>query len=600
MWTLICPYFGVNDSGAQQSKLLKTSEDYTIGRNGCNINISEKWMSRQLGRFIVGQHNEADVTWRPPYSEQQDALEPNQDIQVIKPKDCAVLEQITGEPNQLPILLRGGSIVRKEWAQELFRRLYLPPDLPSTDVVSLEDNCLQPALEDYLPSFSPNLKQEYCQNSIWRENTDRKGMLKNLKFIFLVEGAALATVWKNIVDAGEGTYETFDIHKGVVKWITYITQLRGKATEESFGIVLVANEEKSHAAVGGQGWKAFIQDTLRAGLQFTSYTKITEAVLLVQKDLLKSDAHSTNEIIPSLLPNEEPSMEASQGRRGTTRRTKKQPTPVPEPVNPQEDEALLPEDEPVPGRNRNDSQFTTSAAPTSALSDRALSPPVQQPATIDRTKLRRRNPTQRSQAVESETQSTLTLERHRKHFEETDPERHFLSQEQDGVRTRASSVTRSLVDMVEQADLERTKALETGISSRKRKAGATQGEGQDITSENGSLGEPKEPPAKKRMIDRTEKPALEALPEAEEEEEPPPEIPKVKPKKKKEVAVVDSDEKYLTALATWKKGRKKEDQFDREFNNLKIAKPDRLVELDVEMEAWQMMPKDMDVRGNFM
>ncbi|PVF99420.1 hypothetical protein CPB86DRAFT_296400 [Serendipita vermifera] len=694
MWTLICPYFGVNDSGAQQSKLLKTGEDYSIGRRDCNINVNQAWMSRQLGRFIVGQYSEGDVFNMdkvPPLEyignkafrvlrvgedkpleivaggtallQHGDHLILNskmrespirdrplwtdivcfvEDIQVIKPKDCAVLgikmcveyhpkinryitEQITGEPNQLPILLRGGSIVKKEWAQELFRRLYLSPGLPSTGVVSLEDNCLQPALEDYLPPFSPNLKREYCQNSIWRENAHRKGMLTNLRLVFLVEGAALATVWKNIVDAGEGTYETFDIHKGVVKWMTYITQLRGKATEEGFGIVLVANEEKLHAAVGGQGWKTFIQDTLRSGLQFISHTKITEAILLVQKDLLKSEAEPTNvpsqlpEIIPNSLPNEESPVEASQERRGTTRRTRRQPTPAPapEPVDPPPDEGPLPGDEPVPGRSRilkrrvrqpsaepqSDSQFTTSAVPNSALSDRALSPPAQSSATIDRTKLRRRNPTQRSQAVESETQSTL--ERHRKHFEETDPERYFLSQsEQDGMRTRASSVGRSLVDLVEHADQERIKALETAISSRKRKAvgndEGTRGGGQDNASENSSLGEPKEPPTKKRMLDRMEKPTLEVLPEAEEEEEPPPEVLKVKPKKKKEATVVDSDEKYLTALATWKKGRKKEDQFDREFNNLKIVKPDRLAELDVEMEAWQMMPKDMDVRGNFM
>jgi hypothetical protein len=243
---------------------------------------------------------------------------------------------------------------------------------------------------------------------------------------------------------------------------------------------------------------------------------------------------------------------------------------------------------------QSDSQLTTSAVPTSAMSDRALSPPVQQPVTVDRSKLRRRNPTQRSQAIEIESQPTL--EKHRKHFEETDPERQFLSQSQ---QTRASSVGRSLVELVEHADQERTKALETAIASRKRKAvgdnEAAQSGYRDDQSETGSVGDPKEPPAKRRML---EKPPLEALPE--EEEEVPSDVPKVKPKRKKAIAVVDSDEKYLTAVATWKKGRKKEDQFDREFNSLKITKPDSLDDLDVEMEAWQLLPKDMDVRGNFM
>lgn len=63
----------------------------------------------------------------------------------------------------------------------------------------------------------------------------------------------------------------------------------------------------------------------------------------------------------------------------------------------------------------------------------------------------------------------------------------------------------------------------------------------------------------------------------------------------------DTDKYFLTALASMKKGKKNEDSFDREFNNLKISKPD--IEREVKEQEWDLLDgldDERNVRGNFM
>lgn len=63
----------------------------------------------------------------------------------------------------------------------------------------------------------------------------------------------------------------------------------------------------------------------------------------------------------------------------------------------------------------------------------------------------------------------------------------------------------------------------------------------------------------------------------------------------------DTDEAFLKAVASTKRGKKTEDTFDREFNNLKISKPD--LEKDQERKEWAVLDDfgdDGDARGNFM
>ena len=63
----------------------------------------------------------------------------------------------------------------------------------------------------------------------------------------------------------------------------------------------------------------------------------------------------------------------------------------------------------------------------------------------------------------------------------------------------------------------------------------------------------------------------------------------------------DTDAAFLKAIASTKRGKKAEDKFDREFNNLKISKPE--LEQQEPEEEWAVLADfgdDTGLRGNFM
>jgi hypothetical protein len=63
----------------------------------------------------------------------------------------------------------------------------------------------------------------------------------------------------------------------------------------------------------------------------------------------------------------------------------------------------------------------------------------------------------------------------------------------------------------------------------------------------------------------------------------------------------DTDKRFLTALASMKKGKKSESLFDREFNNLRISKPD--IEREILEQEWDLLDgldDEHNIRGNFM
>lgn len=63
----------------------------------------------------------------------------------------------------------------------------------------------------------------------------------------------------------------------------------------------------------------------------------------------------------------------------------------------------------------------------------------------------------------------------------------------------------------------------------------------------------------------------------------------------------DRDEAFLKAVASTKRGKKQEDPFDREFNNLRISKPD--LQSERASEDWAVLADfgdDSGLRGNFM
>jgi hypothetical protein len=63
----------------------------------------------------------------------------------------------------------------------------------------------------------------------------------------------------------------------------------------------------------------------------------------------------------------------------------------------------------------------------------------------------------------------------------------------------------------------------------------------------------------------------------------------------------DVDEKFMKAIASIRKGKRNEDTFDREFNDLRISKPD--LQQDDREKEWSVLEDfgdERNIRGNFM
>lgn len=111
------------------------------------------------------------------------------------------------------------------------------------------------------------------------------------------------------------------------------------------------------------------------------------------------------------------------------------------------------------------------------------------------------------------------------------------------------------------------------------------------------------PPAKKRAVDNLNAVERSAPPAAPTSNKPPSKVLTTDQGKQGAVAgKPDTDAAFLKAIASTKRGKKTEDAFDREFNNLKISKPGLVDNPDPE-EEWAVLAEfgdDSGLRGNFM
>lgn len=182
-------------------------------------------------------------------------------------------------------------------------------------------------------------------------------------------------------------------------------------------------------------------------------------------------------------------------------------------------------------------------------------------------------------------------------FEESDPDRLVLSlpSESFGITQESHpqpSQMQTDGSLGQERDLrsvnadEASQSLEGRGTKRRADTGdADDGPGTPIPAERDSSARP----LKRRMVERAPRSITEAQPQPSQTHgganfgEP------------------DTDTCLLTALASMKKGKKNEDSFDREFNNLRISKPD--IEQEVREQEWGLLDgldDEHNVRGNFM
>ena len=226
-----------------------------------------------------------------------------------------------------------------------------------------------------------------------------------------------------------------------------------------------------------------------------------------------------------------------------------------------------------------------------------------------------------SQALSFGIEDTLPeppLKKFKALFDASNPERESLSTQtetQSETQTRGSRTLRSgkegPVLAVLQEEEEESQMGDTNSSAPPPRALKRRLESVDETSETEVADREASEPTfstKKRAVEnvnaveRSEGPLK--PPSARASSKPPGSsvIPAKKDKQGAAPGKPDTDAAFLKAIASTKRGKKAEDKFDREFNNLRISKPELEQQQEPE-EEWKVLADfgdDTGLRGNFM
>ncbi|KAA1470782.1 hypothetical protein DENSPDRAFT_74216 [Dentipellis sp. KUC8613] len=584
-------------------------------------------------------------------------------INVVRTPHAAVTHHLTPNftlsPALAASLLSAAQFVKPEWLQEIIRLGILPKD----DTKSLEWNFALPPETKYRPIFAPSLASEFKTFKTWEPNEERLHMLRKHKFIFVGEkGREISNDYQTLVVRGGGEYETFTVDASVSKWRKIITKGVAWAKEKGGKLHLVADNEAMEIAVGREAWQELCEEAKGLGLQFIAPQNIIQAIAHVDPFWMDSAAPTVNQPEeqsepPDVVPNtyaDEPSIppprrEAKETRR-VTRASSRAPSEareVEEKSKPAAEEETAPAPAPIKLLTRR-----TRRAPLSlldpddsiAVEDVSMSAPKASTSTTPTpapvpvapvmtqaprsSRLRRRAGTG-TQALDllgmgESNADPSSLDKYKSLFDESDPDR--IAQAGASTQLGAQSITQSdshtqfrtqapsrgaaplLHAVVEEEEEPASGSTQSSALGTKRKAdelGDVEMGDSNASATTSATSQPQHRTQKRRAVEDVNavEPSSQMAGTSQTANKPS-SSKAVKPPSKSQkkgapAGKPDTDEKFLKAVNSTKHS-KKEDEFDREFNKLRISKPE--LERDQQEKEWAVLADfgNEGVRGNFM
>ncbi|TFK51444.1 hypothetical protein OE88DRAFT_1680259 [Heliocybe sulcata] len=540
-------------------------------------------------------------------------------------------------------LLCAAHLVKPEWLDEVIRlgELSLGPD-------SLEFNCTLPQETKYRPTFSPSLPPALKVFRVWEPSEDRLQLFRGYRFIFVGEkGREIPGDLRDLVSNGGGQYEAFSVDSGRARLHQVLAKGKQKVAGGK-GLVLVADEGNMVPAVGRDGWQELVEEARSYDLNFTPPENLVNAVVYTDVSLLKcpytSDEHAgSNPVVekasipPSSQQEADPDAITAPPRRRLTRRATSSRPPSPGPSAPPSDptpevDVAAPRKMPLRRRARTplfsidddseivDSQVVGSvaaaASPKPASTRRSVSPPGANSAKSTQTqtrtlRLKRRAGNAISLMLDDDPELEAVAQpptkKFRALFEESDPSR--LGQALSGAIDSQTGVNQDeIYSMMES----QTQSVTQNSTQSKRSAHPILSVVAEEEEENSMASAPRTGASSKEVESQVARTSTTETSTTDGSHPAPlkaagiPMNNSIKQPKKTgaEPGQPDIDESFLKAVASKKKGKKQEDTFDREFNNLRIAKPDleQQQQQREEEREWEAVDDfgDYDVRGNFM
>ncbi|KAF8256858.1 hypothetical protein EI94DRAFT_1762374 [Lactarius quietus] len=506
-------------------------------------------------------------------------------------------------PAHMTSLLSAAHLVKPEWLSELLELSILDPrESPR----ALERTFALPPESRFRPGFAAALPSALKTLRSWEPNEARLNMLKGYRFIFAGEkGLELPAGYRDVVKRGGAEYEAFSLNAGVVRWRKALVRAKALAEEKNAKVVLVADGGAMELAVGADEWDEIASVAKSLELEFILPENILQAVAYVDTFYVDSAAtpadsqkQSSGETpLPDIVPNTM-SAEPSSASYGRTSRSQTLNPAHKHPnflhlqlclrvgAAPQVAEAPLPRRLP-PRRatKRATTPLELEEEAVVAASAQAAPEASQLPTPVSQ--IRKLPPRRRG---------NIGLDKFKALFDASNPDRApsdtqtqtgvtpvtagILSavpeeQESQGRRSRVDDDDAEMADG--SADTGENREQTLGANVVQHSVPATQHDPNSASQQNTGVA------AATTGGNRAAKPPSSAA--------------------KSSTNKLDTDENFLKAVNSMKRGKKHEDEFDREFNQLRITNPKAKKKKDkTQTQPWESIDDfgDVGLRGNFM
>ncbi|KAG2155177.1 uncharacterized protein EDB93DRAFT_89420 [Suillus bovinus] len=535
-------------------------------------------------------------------------------------------------------LLCAAQLVKPEWLQELVRLGSTPAENDALGLTILERSFVLPIESKYRPVFGPALPSGLKSFKHWEPNEERLNLLRGFRFVLPAEDGEVDAELRDLVVRGGAEYEGFNLKAGLTKWRQVIAKGKRKVEElrgSGKGLVVLAKNSVIQRAVEEEKWREMVADAASLSVYVVPLETVLEAVVHVDASRIASSGSGSQESsnqssspLASFVPNthpDEPSfpdgadreifMDKSQravspgsGRQDSTMHSPEPPV-VPEPTT--KPKRKLVRRVPVPIETSEGSLMNFNKPESDIDQAKPESTQAPKPPSGSRPPLKRRLglPGMPGVPPPEITIPVVTIDindvveeepPHKKFkalFEASDPNKMILEGSQafdaaydNVVGTQSESLTQTMWSpaFALAKRLPVVAEEEESLSGPSQRAKSIVSEVPHPGEEDGGL--PSQMPATQTRM-KSKSPML-------HQPLQPKAIAKLKQASDGGRHVVDKDEAFLTAVASKKRGKKTEDDFDREFNKLRISKPD----LQREEQPWTDMG-DFDlpnIRGNFM
>ncbi|KAI0276241.1 hypothetical protein BGY98DRAFT_987158 [Russula aff. rugulosa BPL654] len=508
-------------------------------------------------------------------------------------------------PGHMISLLSAAQLVKPEWLSELIALSTLDPQESTR------------ALE---------------HNFLCRPKATRLNMLKGYRFVFVGE--------KGVEIPAE--YESFTVSTGIVRWRKALFRAKTLAEEKNAKV---------------SPWKEFISIAKSLDVEFIQPENILQAIASVDTYFVDSahpvdtQAQSSREaslpdVVPNTFPGEPsipPSLSGSHPRAPSPPTTSAERLPptatsLPEPPGPEPEIVELPprraggQNRTAPSPGPGDNGAIVPASPTPApppalnLGDDALAA-TQLPTPVSQT---RRPPPRRranlgidassaliSAASSSNPQTSHThfsqLDRYKALFDASDPDREPLSGEIDpGTGASTQGARTGTLSTVPEDEQQASRVQSSDLRGTKRSRGAENGDDGDVAMLDSTADVAGSGAGTLEGVHRPKRRALGANTVSPPAAGAPAAVPVSQSRsaqtqgqgKGPTSAGAKPTSKSAAAASNHHHRKKNEDNFDREFNQLRITKP-RNVNVDTirgRRRSWDTIDDfgDIGIRGNFM